>query len=67
MILNYFCLFLHNLLSNSKRNELATPHEYRKPIFALQNCQWRAETCFAGAAISVDEFLLQIPGRDRHN
>jgi hypothetical protein len=31
----------------------------------LENCHWYGETCFAGAAISTDGYLPQIPTRDK--
>jgi hypothetical protein len=33
---------------------------------ALKNYQWREEPNFAGAAISIDGFLQQIPRLDKH-
>jgi hypothetical protein len=32
-------------------------------VCALENVQWCGELCFAGAAISVDGYLLQTPRR----
>jgi hypothetical protein len=32
---------------------------------ALENCQWCEEPCFAGAAISKDGFLPQIPSLNK--
>jgi hypothetical protein len=42
------------------------PHAYRRPMCTSQDCQWCGEPYFAGAAISIDGFLQQIPKRDKH-
>jgi hypothetical protein len=41
-------------------------HAYLEPMCALENSQWFEETYFAGAAISIDGFLPQIPVLDKY-
>jgi hypothetical protein len=38
----------------------------RGPMCAMKSFQWCGEACFAGAALLIDGFLLQISRRDRH-
>jgi hypothetical protein len=54
------------LLCTRKRREFANLQAYCELMCALESCQWCREPCFAGAAISTDRFLPQIPRRDRH-
>jgi hypothetical protein len=52
------------LLYNHIRTEVWKTCVNCEMVCALDNCQWCGETCFAGAAISVDEYLPQIPRWD---
>jgi hypothetical protein len=57
--------FFMILLCNRKLTEFGKPHAYRGPMCASGNCQLCEEHYFAGAAISIDRFLPQIPRRDK--
>jgi hypothetical protein len=46
--------------------EFGKPHAYRGPICTSGDCQLCGEPYFAGAAISIDDFMPQIPKRDKH-
>jgi hypothetical protein len=63
IILYDFACCLHNCVM---RTEVWKSRANREPVCVLENCQWCGEPCFAGAAISLDDYLLQIPRRDKH-
>jgi hypothetical protein len=54
------------LLCNHKGMEFGKLHAYLGPMCASENCQWRGEPYFAGAAISISGILPQIPKQDKH-
>jgi hypothetical protein len=59
-------VFFVTLLHNRKNTEFGKPHAYRGPVCTSGDCEWCGEPYFAGAAISGDMFLPQIPRRDKH-
>jgi hypothetical protein len=46
--------------------EFGKLHAYSELMCPLENCQWCGEPRFAGAAISIDVLMPQIPRQDRH-
>jgi hypothetical protein len=62
-IANIFVFMI--LLCTLKCTEFGKPHAYCGPMCTSGNCHWCGEPYFAGAAISIDRFLPQIPRQDK--
>jgi hypothetical protein len=61
----FLLVFCITLLCSHECTEFGKPHAYRGPERTSRDCPWCGENYLAGAAISLDEFLPQIPMRDK--